>query len=119
MGEQRMKQDARHTPLFKYFEKVFGLNFFRARVPAFEKGLIIGDTLITPDMARFFFAAATPAEAPPLSAARVPVDNPPEPNPPADDARAVEPDPPKQAPLEKKPRRGQEQNKEDPSALEI
>ena len=118
MGEQRMKQDARHIPLFKYFETVFGPNFFKARVPAFEKGLIIGDTLITPDMARFFFAGA-PAEAPPLSAERVPVDNPPEPNPPEDDAQAADPAPPKQAPIEKKPRRGQEQNKEDPTDLVI
>lgn len=109
-----MKQDARHTPLFKYFEKVFGLNFFRARVPAFEKGLIIGDTLITPDMARFFFAAATPAEAPPLSAARVPVDNPPEPNP----QEEAQPEAPA---VEKKPKRGQDspKNKEDPSDLVI
>lgn len=109
-----MKQDPKHVSLFKYLLTVFGLNLFKAKVPVFERGLMIGDTLITPDMARFFFADATVAKAPPVSAARVPVDDaPPEPSP----QEAEQPE----APAEKRPKRGQDspKNKEDPSDLVI
>lgn len=111
----KMKQDPRHVPLFKYLNTVFGLNLFKDKVPVFENGLIIGDTMITPDMARFFFADATVAKAPPVSAARVPVDDaPPEPNP----QEEAQPEAPA---VEKKPKRGQDspKNKEDPSDLVI
>ena len=101
-----------HRKLFTYLFRVFGIDLYGPR-PVFKNGLVIGDTLITPDMARFFFAAATTDEASPVSAARVPEDTPPEPNPPEETER------PKEAPAEKKPRRGQEQNKEDPDATVI
>lgn len=100
-----------HRKLFTYLFRVFGIDLYGQR-PVFKNGLVIGDTLITPDMARFFFAGATPAKAPPVSAARVPVDDaPPEPNPPEEPPRPDEP------PLERKPKRGQDRNKEDPDLV--
>ncbi len=96
-----------HRKLFTYLFRVFGIDLYGPK-PVFKHGLVIGDTFITPDMARFFFAAATTAEAPPPLPVRAPEDTPPEPNP------EEPPAPPKEPPIEKKPRLGQEQNKEDP-----
>lgn len=45
-----MKQDPKHVSLFKYLLTVFGLNLFKAKVPVFERGLMIGDTLITAEV---------------------------------------------------------------------
>lgn len=111
----KMKQDPKHAPLFKYLATVFGLNLFKAKVPVFENGLIIGDTMVTPEQAKFFFASATTANASPVSAARVPADDaPPEPHP----QEEAQPEAPA---VEKKPKRGQDspKNKEDPSDLVI
>ena len=111
----KMKQDPKYIPLFKYLATVFGLNLFKAKVPVFENGLIIGDTMVTPEQAKFFFASATTANASPVSAVRVPVDDaPPEPDP-------LEEEPPPAPEVEKKPKRGQDlpKNKEDPGDLDI